>query len=496
MAAAARADGKRGASPPPVAKAKPPSRKKSKSPARKASPRPAGVTAYNNTACDDMAPPSAERCTLRIVGITGEEFALISDAGMDWRIAQVIEQLPEPFPGNFYQLVDGDTALDSERTLGEQLTIPAAGAAGTTLRLVATVQRLADAAAQEKLDMALIEASGNLNSERVAELVAAGASAAFVHDPPGTWGSCDRKTALHRAIMSCPRDLAGDDTKMQNWTAVVECLLNAKADVNAIRSSSDWRGCGSSSTAFEMILPTAMKDAALLRMFLSAGADANTKSVRNVHSMRTDGSSTHFVLHTAVRARSLDVVQTLLDAGAQVDAVSSERFHNERGFNRHVEETSLHIACQNGDLSTATLLIARGADVNKVRVDLEQEERQLPKKSKSKKCTDDPRDPDFEPTVQCIPVKETPLHIALRGQHAAVVALLVCAGADPHISRVRNHVQTACEELCGDNVQLRYALQATWPSEEARSFFPLEFLGAIEMALSRDLRGASCHTES
>merc|ERR1712032_971197 len=96
------------------------------------------------------------------------------------------------------------------------------------------------------MDMALIEAAGGLDTQRVKVLLDAGANAAFLHDPPGTWGSKDSKSVLHMALMS--------RQKPQERKAVVELLLNAKADVNSKRCESDWRGCGSSTTAFEMVL--------------------------------------------------------------------------------------------------------------------------------------------------------------------------------------------------------------------------------------------------
>merc|ERR1712224_852831 len=112
--------------------------------------------------------------------------------------------------------------------------------------------------------------------------------------------------------------------------------------------------------------PSAMEDPELLDVFLSAGADPNTKKVHDVHSMRTDGSSVEFVLHRCVTNGNLEVARALLDNGADVNAIAKEEFYNERGYNRHTEETVLHRVCRssNPSLAMCALLVARGADLN------------------------------------------------------------------------------------------------------------------------------------
>jgi len=205
----------------------------------------------------------------------------------------------------------------------------------------------------------LIEASAQNDLNRVRALLAKGALATHVQNKHGTWGAFSSRSALHAAIKAKPA-LAHEDAE---WVALLEVLLEAKADVNAMRKDYDWRGCGVSTTAFDMVLPSAMQNVHLLEMFLNAGASANTRSEQNVHSMNTDGRSVHFVLHTAIRGHNLEIVRAFLDAGADVDAVHSEHFDNERGFSRHLEETGLHIACAYGDLAMCALLLARGADV-------------------------------------------------------------------------------------------------------------------------------------
>lgn len=131
----------------------------------------------------------------------------------------------------------------------------------------------------------LITAAHAADFGKVSELLARGADAKYVDDPEGIWGSCDRKSALHMAL-SHPAVVHADAKK------VVLALLAAGADVNALRKNYDWRGCGHSNTAFEMLLGSGSAlgaDPAILEAFLMAGADPNSKTVQSVHSMRLTG---------------------------------------------------------------------------------------------------------------------------------------------------------------------------------------------------------------
>lgn len=253
-------------------------------------------------------------------------------------------------------------------------------------------------------------------------------------------------------------------------------MIDAKADVNAKRCDYDWRGCGSTTSAFEMALPAAFGDVKLLELFLAGGADPNTKSVRDRHSMRTDGRSEHYVLHKAVKAGDLEIARALLDAGADIDAVASDIFDNERGFNQNTQETALHIACARQDLAMCALLLARGANVNAVRKLLEQES------SGVESTTEDPRDPDFVSSVVCIPVQETSLHIAFQQQNPHLVTMLVCAGADVTHSRRRGDVSFMPEELSGDDTEVKKALRAEW-TPETHHLFPPEVRDVVKVGL-------------
>mmetsp|Transcript_19045 Transcript_19045/g.54650 ORF Transcript_19045/g.54650 Transcript_19045/m.54650 type:complete len:429 (+) Transcript_19045:99-1385(+) len=390
------------------------------------------------------APPAAgaaapDGLSVRALSLSGETLLAAAEVGTT-TVCELKSRLPPLLPGQVYRITCGERVLEDPEVLEELRSLATDG----ELLLHAVADRGPNA--QQELDMALIEAAGALDAERVTRLLAAGASAAFVHDPPGVWGSQDKKSALHMALPA-PRGEAR--------STIIEALIAAGADVNAVRASSDWRGCGSSESAFEMALPEAIQDARLLQLFLDAGADPNTSSTHTVHSMRTDGCSVKFVLNRAAETGCLEAVRTLLRARAEVDAVSKENFSNERGFNRHMEETAFHAACRRGHTSVAALLLEGGALVDNVRVDLEQEE-VTPTRERT---TDDPRHPDFEPTVRCVKIEETALHIAIRGGHAELVALLVRAGADASRPRIRGGQGASPQDLCGGDERLLRALQ-------------------------------------
>lgn len=315
-------------------------------------------------------------------------------------------------------------------------------------------------------NMDLIQAASELDLDRVNALLAAGADAGFMHAPPGTWGSSDSKTALHAAI----------EAQKGDSTAVVFALLDAGADVNAKRNCYDWRGCGSTSSAFEMALPAAMKDVRLLERLLAAGGDPNTTSVREVHSMRTDGQTEKSVLHTAVETESLELARALLDAGANVDALHTEVMDNERGFNEDMEQTALHVSICAGDVAMAALLIARGAEVNSWRKCLDQRD------SGERGDTDDPRDDGFVSSVVCVPIRETALHLALRKKHEGLVTLLACAGADASLVREDGEERQTCEEMCGEDEKLLKAVRAEW-TPETHHLFPTDVRSSVEAAL-------------
>ena len=192
-----------------------------------------------------------------------------------------------------------------------------------------------------ELNKSLLEAASMLNLEAIQKLLASGADATHIDDPDGVWGSKSKKGPLHLALRARPfkSDEAASSYQQQlnHWKAVVRTLIDAKADVSVQSEEYDWRGCGHTCSAFDLVIPYAIQDTHFLELFLNAGADPNTRSIHDVHSMRTDGRSDVPTLHTAVDGGNLLAVKALLDRGADADAWSLEQFFNERGFNRHTE---------------------------------------------------------------------------------------------------------------------------------------------------------------
>ena len=275
--------------------------------------------------------------------------------------------------------------------------------------------------------MQLIVAAGEADLDRVTELLAAGADAKDVDDPPGEWGTQDVKSALHMALQKAGRDVHGGNDAVKQ---IVLALLAAGADPNANRSQYDWRGCGHSESAFDMLLKSRLgTDPAVLEACISAGADPNKRRVVSQHSMRTDGQTVSVPLHTAVRLADANVVGVLLRGGADPNAAYTENYANERGFHQQKTLTPLHIAISRKALDLVILLLSEGADPNGVATYLDQVD------SGKRGTTDDPREEGFVSAIRCVPVRETALHRALLTKQPEVVRALLAAGADPSIPR-------------------------------------------------------------
>mmetsp|Transcript_63038 Transcript_63038/g.117950 ORF Transcript_63038/g.117950 Transcript_63038/m.117950 type:complete len:364 (+) Transcript_63038:59-1150(+) len=332
-----------------------------------------------------------------------------------------------------------------------------------------------------EVNKSLLEAASMLNLEAIRDLLESGADAAYIDDPDGVWGSKSKKGPLHLALRKRPfkSDEAASSYREQlnHWKDVVSTLIDAKADVNVRSEEYDWRGCGHTCSAFDLAIPYAIQDPDFLELFLAAGADPNTRSIHDVHSMRTDGRSDVPILHTAVDGGNLHAVKALLDHGADADAWSLEQFFNERGFNRHTEETALHRACGSNNASTEMCaeLLAWGVAVNAVRKRLELED------SGAQSRGLDPRAPGFAPSVICVHVEETALHIALLEGKAELVTMLVCAGADPCLPRKRGKAETSCECLTQGREDLLKALWAQW-TPETHKHFPASVRAKVKTA--------------
>jgi len=313
--------------------------------------------------------------------------------------------------------------------------IQTAKAAAPEVELPKVAPPEAEPDTMEALNMKLIAMAKETNLGEVQKLLANGASAKFVDDPPGVWGSQNVMTALHMALSNARSKT--DDSK-----EIVMALIAAGADPNQKRSQYDWRGCGHSESAFDMLLQSALaSDPAVLEAFLAAGADPNKRQVISRHSMRTDGETISVPLHTAVRRADANVVGVLLRAGADPNIACTERYSNERGFNQQSSRSPLHLAIDSKKLDLVLLLLAEGADPNAIASRLDQVD------SGERGTTDDPRAEAFVSSVRCVPVRETALHRALQAKQPEMVRALLATGADQTVPRSWDNTDESTSDL-------------------------------------------------
>lgn len=129
----------------------------------------------------------------------------------------------------------------------------------------------------------------------------------------------DGETPLHDAVL-------------RNKLAIVRQLIDAGADVNAVRQSDG---------KTPLLSAAEMNNAAVVRMLIEAGADVN-------YPHRSYGSA----LNLAAWWNSPELAQLLIDAGADLEARDSDG------------KTPLFYACLSDGAEAARVLIAAGADTN------------------------------------------------------------------------------------------------------------------------------------
>ena len=183
---------------------------------------------------------------------------------------------------------------------------------------------------------------------------------------------------------------------------MTKLLLEKGADAGSLSEDYDWRGCGSSRTAFDMASELGEE---YVLLFLKHGADPNLETRTETHSMRTDGRSSKRLLHKAAESGSDELVDALIQARADITLRKTERYSNERGHNRDDSENALHIACRSGRAGAAARLLEEAARcglgagfVDAVRRST------LHQPSGVESPTDDPRQEGYVSPVVCVEV--------------------------------------------------------------------------------------------
>src|SRR4051794_9874454 len=110
------------------------------------------------------------------------------------------------------------------------------------------------------LNIGLLEAAKANDLPRVVKLLSEGADADYSHHVKGTWGASDDDCPLHHAVTHKNLEMT-------------RALLLGGAKPSAKVGSTDWRGCGSRQSVFDMACH--LGNSEFLRLFLTHGADPN-----------------------------------------------------------------------------------------------------------------------------------------------------------------------------------------------------------------------------
>jgi len=295
---------------------------------------------------------------------------------------------------------------------------------------------------QTLLNKKLVELcfSKSLDLNATMELLKNGAEASWEECEDGTWGAFKKRSAINGVLR---RENYVNRATAELAIFVVRELFQYGANPNAAQSHSDWRGSGSSISAFTTVLSltqsTALKDhddlsASLIKMFLDAGVDVNKESVQHISSMRSDGVIRSTVLHDNIGRYSASIIRELL-VKADVDHRKTGFIQNERGWDEDFSETALHNLCKSVGrkervlqddrryLQIANALLEFGANPNSLNTWLDN----VPNPEYDD--VDNPREEGYIAEVISERVIERPLYRALKSRLAPLVWLLISRGA-------------------------------------------------------------------
>jgi len=273
--------------------------------------------------------------------------------------------------------------------------------------------------------------------------------------------STESETVLHRALSHVVYN-----------NEIVKMLLEAGASVNAVHSE---YGChhSTSETCFQkgLMLCYSHDDDNLLNLLLKYGGNPNDCSNNSSGGMRSDRTHQYYPIHEVVGRGSVKCTRVLLEAKADVNSQQKLQGSSEFGDHQNTQETALHLACQTkNSTDLVQVLVAYGADVNFYREKIKNEiiDPELGWRGKG-----DPRRGNWTPNIRNIPIKETPLHIAIAAQSPELVRLLILSRADPNLPFKESlyHASPTTKstwELCQGKVELLEALKLKFSPETFR----------------------------
>ncbi|KAL9644400.1 hypothetical protein ABK040_013629 [Willaertia magna] len=331
-------------------------------------------------------------------------------------------------------------------------------------------------------DEQLLEAINNEDIEGIKSALNSGANANFSKYIEGTWGAYEQYSMIHKVL-----EWSEDNKELKR--EAVELLLSRGADVNAKYGESNWKGSGSSGTAFQMALNYGDND--VIGLFLEHGADPNTIERREAHTMRYDGSSSEPVLYKATGRIAKDLVKKLLAKGANPNEFAKNRGQSEYGPISDTKKTALHCACEmfceeeenkrkEDLLVIIRYLIDYGADVNALgrHVDQVDVDRGFNEDEEYDEEFDNPRSEKFVPRVKNVYKRFIALHLALLLRNEQLTTLLMANGADTSIPFKEDNVEMSSLELAKEEPFISLIKPFSW-SPSNHIYLPFELRRGI-----------------
>jgi len=216
---------------------------------------------------------------------------------------------------------------------------------------------------------------------------------------------------------------------------MARALMEKGANADRKFGSSGWSR-GIQQVVFDQICQH--KNPGFLGLALEFGANPNTESRHSRSSMRTDRSIKKTSLHTMIESGELEKVRLLLGAKADPNAQLHEQVHNERGFNQNKRMPALCLALGFSNAASlsdkraermVSLLLRNGADPNSMCTRTLHEDNP----NWCAEMPDEPRSEKYVPSIVCVDVTCSALHLAIEQHDLESTFLLLFHGANQNI---------------------------------------------------------------